>query len=76
MLAGTDTDIHRSKAKWSGVRNYVIATLKLLGLTHKMVRASSCFNWVSSYPGTGAATQCSASKGSFSPLAEKLFLMG
>lgn len=29
MLPETDIDIHRSKANWSGVGNYVIATLKL-----------------------------------------------
>lgn len=60
MLTGTDIDIHRIKANWSGVGNCVITPVKLQGLTHKLMKISSCFDLVSSYPGTGAATQCSA----------------
>lgn len=45
MLTETDIGIHRCKANWSGVGNYVIATLKLQGLTHKQINPSSYFNW-------------------------------
>lgn len=80
MLTKNDIDIHRTKANFSGVGNYVIATLKLQGLTHKLISPSSCFNWVSSYPGTGAAMQCSAHvlvpAKEASALAEKVFLAG
>jgi len=60
MLTETDIDIRRSKANWSGVGNCVIATLKVQGLTHKLIKTASCFSRVFSYPGTGAAMQCSA----------------
>lgn len=43
MLTGTDIDVHRIKANWSGVRNCVIAPVKLQSLTHKLIKSLKLF---------------------------------